>query len=381
MTDISAVGERAIESDFALREPEQETEAPALVATPPTLSHEASLERLRATESLHRALATHHVESPSQQFAQYAEQFRNKLKTFQGDPVVIQEFSHELEQQIDQAMRDIALNTKDHTSNPLERIKEMRQRFHDTFRPIFVGKESHFKTELATLYCHMLRMADTETFDDNYAAIKLFELERETGCVVLGLGLTQSAMGSQWRTLAHLFSKALSSFAKETDLHALRQFCWGPGLTGMKQISDAAEKGGDARQIKQVARMIVRVYYDPAIYDTMYNMQSQHNDIASFIPYVIKYQSLNALKPYFIKQWAHLSPWDRAYHWIGLHCQAAEILASLDPKQSAEHLSEAEKLRDKELWSYPFSFNRSAIASRRKEADLRIAQVMTAKKN
>ena len=94
--------------------------------------------------------------------------------------------------------------------------------------------------------------------------------------------------------------------------------------------------------------------------------------INQFLPYVVKYDSLDRVKACFDDFYKYKSEAEKAYLWIDLQCQAAEIVASTDSKKSADYLELAKKEREEKLWTYFFSPRRAEITHHAELATARI---------
>lgn len=387
MTEVSAVGDRALEGTFDIREPSQEEQVLSSPETPSILSPQESMERLKASENLHKALAPHltlDIEDPNKTFARNVELFKSKLKTFQGGSFTLQGFAQQLRELLLQVSSPLLIDQKLPNVNNFMDRKEFLQKFieqrYNTILPVLSDKNRDLQTELAIIYIDMLYSAEKSMYLNNGFSCgspltQLFELEQETGYIVIDFRLVHQAMILHAILSGALIEKAISSSFQPPDELALKQLVEGQSIIEMKKILDLCEKQGDLDGIETaiyIALIDIALNIGFSVVYKQITVQEQLNNLAPLLPYVIKHHSLEVLDDYFKGPFSRLSAWDRAYHWIDLHCQAAEILATSNPQKSAEHLAKAEKMRDQELWSLPLSFNKSAIANRRQEANIRI---------
>jgi hypothetical protein len=247
-----------------------------------------------------------------------------------------------------------------------------------------MDKPSEPGQEICQLYTTLLEEAQKITKPDKYCApfLRLYELEQRSGLVING----KTLLIHQAEKLAEIKSKMWNALCDENyyirigELSNFQSFILQICIPTLQQLLKYAENEKDPIVMR---RLLDRYMDTPLKYEQfrkiLYSWILSLDERFFFyinrwdapfnfiFPYLVKYGSLNEAKDYFNSRWT--CSWERAYKWVDLCCQAAEI----NPEKAKEYVSLAEKEVKQQLMPYLFSWNRKAILQKQKEANERIA--------
>lgn len=87
--------------------------------------------------------------------------------------------------------------------------------------------------------------------------------------------------------------------------------------------------------------------------------ESEPDPIERFLPYILKYSSLDLVRDRFNDMNENADAWDANLNWVKLHLTAARQLSSSDPEKATDYLDKAKALAKDTLWCYSFSCSRA----------------------
>jgi hypothetical protein len=264
-------------------------------------------------------------------------------------------------------------------------IKELKQ--HLEGKLLFEGDNSALKNELLVLTGFTYTCARKSRGID--AHLKLFELEKETGFALDGSdhlvsqvvndiavfytltfadlnrkikivsGVVQDVpfLGEALVRIFEIFKQSQKNQQTPSDLY------WNTVFPNFKKVVELLEKEQDIERIQKVFKM-----YIPCLHVDL--QDSTRDPLAQALPYIAKYGSLENIEPYFNQRYKEKTPWDKAYLWVDLHCQVAELLATTDKAKAQDLLAKADKQKPVLTFSL---FHRVAQRQKLTEAEARIA--------
>ncbi len=358
MTEISGIREET-RIDFFDRKDDLPQEKVEAVVTQEHTAPGVSENRMKAEEALQRATSPNLrilereqeikakikiTSSPTQRFTLLKEIFQMKVQAFTQDGGSIENFADETR------------SYKGKTGADLE--------------PLFSGTQRGLKKDLFTIYAFMYLTSESmPRFSTQYPYkslfLELYQLEEDTGFRLAGTGLLISEAKSLLKGMIKLFENNSS----ESDL---KKFYWDLMYPDTLKIFQHLEKGGNIDLLKIAVSLNGMAFFKPDIYHLFSTTSEGKDPLVDFLPYIVKYGSLEAIKPYCDDRFKDLSEVEQAYQWIDLCCKAAEILAPINQKKSAEYLDQARKEKEAKLWAYPFYPYRAEIEAKAKLATARI---------
>lgn len=253
-------------------------------------------------------------------------------------------------------------------------VKEVRDLFNSNepnIETLFKGPQANLKRDLYTLYIQMGAVADEmkdKFYSYNSPFLKLYELELETGYTVGQTALLAIEQLSHREMLKKFASSSFFGAVKSVD------FYWNVVIPDTLKILEHLEKSGDEEMLKRSMKGQVMGFFEIFKVKFFQDRVEGKDPLVLFFPYIVKYESLDKIKSYFDVRYKDLSHAERTYLWIDLHCQAAELLASIDAQKSSQYLKQAKMIRDNDLWAYPFSFRRGEIEAKAQLAQARIEE-------
>jgi hypothetical protein len=244
-----------------------------------------------------------------------------------------------------------------------ELAEEMKPRIADkNFLPL-EGKHSELKEEIFRCYASLMKLA----YEMNAASshfLKLYELEKEIGLVILGTPLLV------------LEALAYEQVRQDRDFFDLYRFLSNTALPNWQKIISYLEQENEIAVLEQLINTYIKsVFTQSNLKERLSWMIDDFHPtlLNQAMPYIVKYGAFDSLRKPFDEMAKPFYSWDKAYLWIDMNCQAAEIVAAKEPNKAAGYLAEAEKEMHDQLWSYYFSPVKKVIADKRKEAEERIA--------
>lgn len=276
-----------------------------------------------------------------------------------------------------------------------EYLAELKTRLTNHPNRLFDGENSAIKNELAIL-AHVTYECAKRSSGIN-AHFKLFELEKETGFALEGLDNLVHQVENDVTTLLHVKMQldvqklahysvligaltgkdislslenlqSLPTASLPKNIKTSSDFYGKVVLPNSQKAIDQLEKVGDKARIEKIFKLSVKCFSVVPVHLGL-------DPLIQLLPYIAKYGSLedDDIKKYFNKHFSELTPHERAYKWIDLHCQAVEILIPTDLAKAQSYLKIAETLAQDKIFSPSFfSFNRSAILQKQREALARI---------
>ncbi|NGX51623.1 MAG: hypothetical protein K1060chlam2_01496 [Chlamydiae bacterium] len=257
--------------------------------------------------------------------------------------------------------------------------------------------DAELKYEPSYTYCMLLLCANELASLAAFSALpygnhylKLYNLEVETECKILGTELLvlqilahQSVVGIFLKPLLELSkdpkkndSQEMESLVTTTSLKA-KKFAEEAVFPGTQQILHALrERGNPEALTKFILSYVLFFHFSKISLATMGSSfpNSERDPLIAFLPFVVEHASLDKIGLYFNERFESLPEWERAYKWIDLHCQAAEILIN-NPKRALAFLDRAKNEVKNTLWTTFFTSNKSMWDEKYKMAMARIAQI------
>ncbi len=363
MAEISGVGESSTidRYDAAVEKEPKKIEDAQQEAQPQALSGESE-KKLKASEDMHRALSPNlrnlnreqEIQAeltiavfPQTRFSLYSELLKIKLKEFEKQGGSVSELAQEMHSFIEKKV-------------PLE----------EAF-------SEGLKQEICKIYAELIETAFlghklSKAIPYQPFCLQLFELEKETGFELSGKMLLMQ----ECLVLKDIYfnkAKGIISLTHIHDMSGVRKFYSETVFPAIMKILPYMEKGGEKEDLQMSLKFVISMMcIDLSAGKELPTIDESNDPLIHFLPYIVKYSSLSEIDKYFNERYKDRSEIDKAYLWIDLNCQAAEILASIDPNKSHEYLEKAQKEKDSKLWAYPFSTKRSTIQAKANEAATRI---------
>ncbi len=360
MAEISGLGESStIDRYDATVETESKKVEAAQQETQPQALPGESEKKLKASEDMHRALA------PNLRNLDREQEIQIQLTTALFPQTRFSLFSELLK---------IKLKEFEKQGGSVSELAQEMHVFIEKKTPLTEAFTEELKQGICKIYAGLVDTAFlghklSETIPYQSFFLQLFELEKETGFEVSGKMLLMQ----ECIVLKNICLKKANGIILHVDLLGVRKFYSETVFPTMLKILPYMEKGGEQEDLQMSLKFIISMMHIDLLADKELPTIDQSIDpLIHFLPYIVKYSSLEKIEEYFNIRYKDLSEIDKAYLWIDLNCQAAEILASIDPNKSHEYLEKAQKEKDSKLWAYPFSTKRSTILAKANEAAARI---------
>lgn len=242
--------------------------------------------------------------------------------------------------------------------------------------PLEEAFSEELKQEICKIYAGLIEAAFlghklSKSIPYHSFCLQLFELEKETGLEVSGMMLLMQEC-VVLKDIYYNKAKGIILTLKY-DMLGLRKFYSETVFPAVMKILPYMEKGGGQEDLQMPLKFIMSIMYtDLLVANEPPTIDESNDPLVHLLAYIAKYSSLSEIDEYFSERYKDRSEIDKAYLWIDLNCQAAEILASIDPNKSHEYLEKAQKEKESKLWAYPFSTKRAAIQAKANEAASRI---------
>jgi exonuclease VII small subunit len=222
-----------------------------------------------------------------------------------------------------------------------EFAKEAREVIDNKGRLCVEGPQGQLKAELIGAYVKLSR-----GFNDRSpkSDLQLFELEKASGFPVGGVRLLERAFTQILET-----SNTVVEFEKGVEL--------------VHKIIKHLEEANQTSLIIEKLNLFVRA--------AKVGWQVRDVIIPQFAPYIVRGnidEFVEKGRQWVLNNYSDKPRWQFAYQLARHHCDAADIYVLIDQKTAQEHLQKAEKEINDHLWSYRFSWNRTAIEDRKKLA-------------
>jgi hypothetical protein len=234
-------------------------------------------------------------------------------------------------------------------------------------RTSYLLKEKEEKQQLMVLRFGVgvdAKDCSADTFSASYPSpyLQLAALEKATHFPVGGSENLVKEMAQDVK----IFKKAaISDYSLRQKNKEAAQVYQQLVFPNFKKIVETLENEKDIERIQKVVAIYVTCL-TPELSDAI---GPALDPFVHALPYIAKYGSLANIEPYFNERFKKETPWDKAYLWVDLHCQVAELLATTDTAKAQEYLAKAEKQKPVHTLSY---FNYYAQSQKIKEAEARI---------
>ncbi|NGX51624.1 MAG: hypothetical protein K1060chlam2_01497 [Chlamydiae bacterium] len=264
---------------------------------------------------------------------------------------------------------------------PQDFVEKVKEFMDDKSKEVsFQEPNKQLKSEAFSTFIMLILLANwlqipavkTQSIYGNHY-FELYKLEEDLGWIIDGaLHLTM-----QHQVHKQIFDNIMekAQFSK-IDLERGITFVTIAVFNGYQQILPYLEGKGYYENQTVLQRILGWCFTKNLLEYVDFSLIGEKKDpLITFFPFLVKYGSLDKIEDYFNDRFKNLSGWEKAYKWIDLHCQAAEILASRNPEKAISYLDKAkEEVRDK-LWTTFFTSNKSQWDEKYKIAMERIAQV------
>lgn len=274
-----------------------------------------------------------------------------------------------------------------------QELKSPEKRF-ERAKELFIAKINEFKQAggsvqeltkedpIAILYMEMFQIAKEATYTlanplPHYF-LELYELELETGFAPSGVELLLREQQVHLEICKKYLPSSNCKVCKGARIY--RNFFWDNIFPAMMKLLQNLEKSGDSSLLKLCVSSYAKTLFDIKTHNMLsftFDVKDPLDLLKVLLPYVVKYDFLDSVKPYFDDRNRYLPKIERVYRWIDLLCQAAEIMAPIDATKSEYYIGIAKRERDEKLWAYLFSPWRWGIEAQAKRATARIEEVVS----